>query len=100
MATTILHMSDIHLGDDLIVRSLIRRRAWWKYVDKNVTAGLGRAIRELNPDFVVLSGDIVNKANAFTFQVAAKYLRNLFINAGFDMKQRLFIVPGNHDVSF
>jgi 3',5'-cyclic AMP phosphodiesterase CpdA len=100
MATTILHMSDVHLGNDLIIRSLIRRRAWWKYVDKNVTAGLGRAIRELNPDFVVLSGDIVNKPNEVTFQVAAKYLRDLFIAAGFDMKQRLFIIPGNHDVSF
>ncbi len=100
MATTILHMSDVHLGNDLVIRSLMRRRGWWKYVDKDVTAGLGRAIRELKPDFVVLSGDIVNKPNEDTFKVAAKYLRDLFVDAGFDMKQRLFIIPGNHDVSF
>jgi 3',5'-cyclic AMP phosphodiesterase CpdA len=100
MATTILHMSDVHLGSDLIIRSLIRRRAWWKYVDENVTAGLGRAIRQLNPDFIVLSGDIVNKPSEVTFQLAAKYLRDLFISAGFDIKERLFVIPGNHDVSF
>jgi 3',5'-cyclic AMP phosphodiesterase CpdA len=100
MPTTILHMSDVHLGPDLIIRSLLRRRAWWKYVEKNVTAGLVRAIRELSPDYIVLSGDIVNKPGEYTFQLAAKYLRDLFTDAGFDFKQRLFVIPGNHDVSF
>ena len=100
MTMTILHISDVHLGNDIIPRSLIRLHAWWKYVDKNVTDGLARAIRNLKPDFIVLSGDIVNKPKEGTFRVAAKYLRDLFQNAGFDIKERLLVIPGNHDVSF
>src|SRR5579864_411535 len=100
MTMTILHISDVHLGNDIIPRSLIRLHAWWKYVDKNVTDGLARAIRNLKPDFIVLSGDIVNKPKEGAFRVAAKYLRDLFQNAGFDIKERLLVIPGNHDVSF
>jgi 3',5'-cyclic AMP phosphodiesterase CpdA len=100
MSVTIMHISDVHLGDDLIPRSLLRLHAWWKYVDKDVTNGLTRAIRKLEPDFIVLSGDIVNKPTEATFRVAVKYLRDLFQNAGFDIKERLLVIPGNHDVGF
>jgi len=98
--TKILHISDVHLGSDIVIRSLKSFRVWWRYADKKVTRGLGKAIRELQPDYIVLSGDLVNKAEEDTFRTAAKYLRDLFLDAGFDMKTRLFVIPGNHDVSF
>jgi 3',5'-cyclic AMP phosphodiesterase CpdA len=58
------------------------------------------AIRTLEPNFIVLSGDVVNKPQSSTYHAAATYLRNVFLSAGFDIRDRLFIIPGNHDVSF
>jgi 3',5'-cyclic AMP phosphodiesterase CpdA len=95
-----MHISDVHLGPDIVFRSILRRRAWWNFVDSRVTSGLCTAIRELSPEFIVLSGDLVNKPNARSFRLAAAYLRNLFLNSHFDLKERLLVVPGNHDVSF
>jgi 3',5'-cyclic AMP phosphodiesterase CpdA len=100
VATKILHLSDLHLGNDIVLRALRNRRCWWKWAKPEVTAGLKRAIRTLNPDFVIISGDIVNKAKSGTFSTAAKYLQDIFEAAGFDIRERLLIVPGNHDVSF
>lgn len=98
--TKILHLSDLHLGDDIVFRSLIRHRRWWEHVDNRVTNGLVKAIRELKPDFVIISGDFVNKAQRSTFRFASEYLKELFQKAGFDMAKRLLTIPGNHDVSF
>ena len=98
--TKILHMSDLHLGDDIVLRSILRGRHWWKGVDDRVTSGLVKIIRKLEPDFVIISGDFVNKPGAPSFKFAAQYLRNLFQKAGFDMASKLLVVPGNHDVSF
>ncbi len=100
MVSTIMHFSDLHLGNDFIPRAIVTLRPWWKRVDQRITDGLKTAIRGLHPDLIVVSGDIVNKARGRNFRVAASYLRNLFLNSGFDMNERLLIVPGNHDVSF
>lgn len=98
--TTILHLSDLHLGDDIVWRAIYRWRPWWKHVSPGITRGLVSAIRELHPDYIVISGDIVNKPEAEWFDFSARYLRDLFLNSGFDLKERLLIIPGNHDVSF
>lgn len=95
-----MHISDLHLGNDIVLRGIIRRRPWWRTADGNVTNGLKQAIRELRPDYIVISGDLVNKASEATFNAAASYLRNLFLDAGFDLNRRVLIIPGNHDVSF
>lgn len=95
-----MHISDLHLGNDLIPRAIRSLRCWWKYVDKNITTGLTKAIRNLRPDYIVVSGDIVNKCRVRSFRAAAAYLRNLFLDANFDINEKLLIVPGNHDVSF
>lgn len=100
MATTILHLSDLHLGEDMIPRAVIRLRPWWKRVAPQVTAGVVSAIQDLKPDYVVISGDIVNKSQEDSFGEASVYLRKLFLDAGFDLKKRVLIIPGNHDVSF
>lgn len=100
MAIKLLHISDVHLGNDWIPRAVLSRRRWWKSVDKRITCGLIEAIREARPDYIILSGDIVNKSHDRTFEAAARYLRYLFAQAGFDFMHKLLVVPGNHDVSF
>lgn len=101
MSAKIMHLSDLHLGNDFIPRAVLSGRLkWWKKVDERITAGLKNAIRTLRPDYIVISGDLVNKSNENTFGFAAKYLRALFLESGFDINERLLIVPGNHDVSF
>jgi 3',5'-cyclic AMP phosphodiesterase CpdA len=100
MPVTLLHLSDLHLGEDIITRALWKRRAWWGIANQGITAGLKKSIRDLQPDYIIVSGDFVNKAEEQTFRVAAKYLRELFLDSGFDLKERVLVVPGNHDVSF
>ncbi len=96
----IMHMSDLHLGSDIILRSIYRRRSWVAPDIGSVTAGLSAAVRNLKPDYLVISGDFVNKPTPKTFNVAASYVRDLLSGAGFDYRTRLLVVPGNHDVSF
>jgi 3',5'-cyclic AMP phosphodiesterase CpdA len=97
---TLLHLSDLHLGNDFIPRALASGRIWWKKVSPRITDGLIQAIRDTKPDYIVISGDFVNKQQGSSFWLAAQYLKHLFGVAGFDMKERLLVVPGNHDVSF
>jgi 3',5'-cyclic AMP phosphodiesterase CpdA len=100
MAITILHMSDVHLGNDWIPRAILGGRRWWASVDEKITNGLIEAIRDTRPDYIVLSGDMVNKSREGTFEKAAEYLRSVFTQAGFDFMRRLLVVAGNHDVGF
>lgn len=96
----ILHLSDLHLGDDILWRSVAKLRRWKSPAISSLTQGLSDAIRELKPEYVIVSGDIVNKAAQKTYRDAAACLRRVFTDAGFDLRERVLIVPGNHDVSF
>jgi 3',5'-cyclic AMP phosphodiesterase CpdA len=98
--TTFLHLSDLHLGDDIVARSLWKLRSWKKHVRPEITDGLAAAINQLKPDYIILSGDFVNKPESETFLFASAYLRDLFLKTSFDFRNRVFAVPGNHDVSF
>jgi 3',5'-cyclic AMP phosphodiesterase CpdA len=100
MAVRIMHPSDLHLGNNIVFRALRQCRPWWNRVDESITKGLTDVIRSLSPDCIVISGDFVNKANPQRFGFAASYLRDVFLAAGFDLRERLLVVPGNHDVSF
>ena len=98
--TKIVHLSDLHLGDDIIWRSVARRRWWGKRVSKSITDGLAEALHTIAPDYVVISGDFVNKPSPEMFDIACSYLQELFVQSGIALKDRLLVVPGNHDVSF
>ncbi len=96
----LLHLSDLHLGKDLLWRSLTRLRPWWKNPSKEITDGLKDAIRKLQPDYIVISGDFVNKPDERSFRQAARYVRDMLADCGFDIRRRLLVIPGNHDASF
>jgi 3',5'-cyclic AMP phosphodiesterase CpdA len=96
----ILHLSDIHYGNDFIPWAISQGRGFWKRPSEEIVNGLTQAIRILGPDYVVISGDFVNKASSADFADAARFLRDLLANAGVVVRDQVFVVPGNHDVGF
>lgn len=71
---TIVQLSDIHFGrtDEKVVHSLIK------------------SIREINPDILIISGDLTQRAKIEEFKEAAEFISH------FDAEK--IIIPGNHDV--
>ncbi len=88
MQKTWLHISDLHLGDDDMTSTRMRSK-------------LLHFLRERPSgfDYVFLTGDIrtASKAENQFRPEMAKFLRNLCEAAGVSV-ERMFIVPGNHDV--
>lgn len=70
----IVHMSDLHFGrtDDTVVESLIE------------------TVNQIQPDLVVVSGDLTQRAKSREFAAARAFLDRL--------PQPQIVVPGNHDV--
>ncbi len=71
---TLVHLSDLHFGR----------------IDDALLAPLTRTIAALDPDAVVVSGDLTQRARAAQFQSARQFLDTL--------PSPQIIVPGNHDV--
>jgi hypothetical protein len=106
MAISILHISDLHRDPSLgiangpLVRSLLNDRN--RYTVGNTPI--------LSPSLIVVSGDIVygvpmshptpDSALAAQYQEAEEFLVQLADKFLGGERQRLILVPGNHDVSF
>jgi 3',5'-cyclic AMP phosphodiesterase CpdA len=71
---TILHLSDLHFGR----------------VDERLLAPLAAFAHGLEPDVVVVSGDLTQRARARQFRAAREFLDRL--------PAPQIVVPGNHDV--
>jgi 3',5'-cyclic AMP phosphodiesterase CpdA len=71
---TIVHLSDLHFGR----------------VDYSLLEPLKATIKEINPDVVVVSGDLTQRARSHQFKEAREFLDTL--------PSPQIIVPGNHDV--
>jgi predicted MPP superfamily phosphohydrolase len=95
---TIVHLSDVHLGNDFFWRSTVRGRWYRDTEDERLLKGLEAALGTIKPMYVVLSGDIVNKCRRANFKHAAQRLKEIFSGAGIDVKNRVLVIPGNHDV--
>jgi formylglycine-generating enzyme required for sulfatase activity/predicted MPP superfamily phosphohydrolase len=92
---TWLHLSDLHFRAD-------ERGAWDEDI---VLRALLKDVREritsdgLRPDLIVVSGDIAFSSAPEEYALARKFFDDLREATGVP-KARLFIVPGNHDVSW
>ncbi len=86
----ILHISDLHIGSEdnfdrsVVLEPLIER------VEGDIKQGL-------KPEIVVLSGDIANSGMTAEYELAKTFLADLIGKIGLG-SDRLFMVPGNHDV--
>jgi 3',5'-cyclic AMP phosphodiesterase CpdA len=73
--TVLLHISDTHFGTE----------------EPPVVAALQALVREQQPDAVILSGDITQRARSAQFAAARRFCDSLGV-------ERLLALPGNHDI--
>lgn len=91
MAVTWLHVSDFHLRDngpynqEVILRALV------------LSVKRFREEEGRTPDIIFATGDIAQQGKATEYESATKFFDDLLDAAGLN-RDRLFIVPGNHDV--
>src|SRR5213075_2025073 len=97
---TILHLSDLHYGNDSKWWAIWNKRGYNRRPSAGVIKGLEGLIREIRPNYVIISGDFVNKAKQPCFSETALFLRDLFLNSGINIQEQLLVVPGNHDAPF
>ena len=74
---TIIHISDMHFGK----------------IDSTSTDSLVTAFSDINPDLVIVSGDLTQRAEPEQFKSAKKFLDDLI-----KAKLNYFVIPGNHDI--
>ena len=72
----IVHISDIHVAEPHFLPDLMER--------------VIERVEELQPEIVVLTGDLTESGYSFEFERAKKYVERLKC-------ERLVVVPGNHD---
>src|SRR5215216_3882312 len=70
----IVHLSDLHFGR----------------VNPDLLGPLTRAVREIEPDLIAVSGDLTQRARSYQFQQARTFLDTL--------PKPQIVVPGNHDI--
>ena len=71
---TLVHLSDLHFGR----------------IDPGLVDPLRRAVVELRPDLVAISGDFTQRARRSQFAAARAFVNSLATNT--------LVVPGNHDI--
>lgn len=91
---TWLHLSDFHFQD----------RGQQQWDEDGILKTLHRDIADqieqgkLQPDFIVVTGDIAFSGKVSEYKLASQFFDSILSKAGLG-KDRLFMVPGNHDVN-
>ncbi|RKH55177.1 protein kinase domain-containing protein [Corallococcus llansteffanensis] len=88
----ILHLSDLHVGPNDDPTSLLQPLVA-DLRDKNEWLGVERL------DYLVISGDITNRASPEEFEKAYAFVSGLIDEFGLTA-ERCIIVPGNHDLDW
>lgn len=90
----ILHLSDIHMRGphekELARRERVLGEAWDRNLDDLLAEG--------PIDLICLTGDIANTGQADEYEDATRFIARLRGKIGLDI-DRVFVVPGNHDVN-
>ena len=103
MSFSILHISDLHFDSnesqspDLLAEFLINdvREHYGSSAQRDSPSGGGRLPQ---PDICVLSGDLV--ATGTEYSKAERFLERLSDELFDGLREKIFIVPGNHDIDW
>jgi len=93
---TCLHLSDLHFksGDECEeFNQGIVLKALWKDIRTQIAKGL-------KPDFIVFSGDVAYHGRKEEYELAIERFFDPLLDISGLSKDRLFVVPGNHDVDW
>ena len=93
---TWLHLSDLHCRSDKAgekFRSGVVLTSLWSDIVHQIADGL-------RPDFAVVTGDIAYHGKSDEYSVAKESFFEPLLQATSLPKDRLFVVPGNHDVDW
>lgn len=88
----ILHLSDLHMREDTDVDAILQPLEA-DLQDKEDGLALTRL------DYLVVSGDLTNRATPAEFEVARKFTSKIVNYFGLSA-ERCVVVPGNHDLSW
>lgn len=92
---SILHLSDLHERGpnekERVRRYRVLGDAWKRNLDDLLNEG---AI-----DMVCLTGDVAHSGRTEEYEQAGRYLEEWLGHLGHRSRERLFIIPGNHDIN-
>ena len=100
---TLLHISDLHFCDPTAKGHYWNTEATELSVAAHNRRGLlgsllyDLRLEKIKPDFVVVSGDLLDRSHASGVPLALSFLRGLAEGLGLPV-ERVIIAPGNHDV--
>lgn len=87
----ILHVSDLHMSSDDDFNIEVIHKSLFQRLEADKETGL-------NPEIVIMTGDIAATGTNAEYESAKKFFDRLL--SCLDLpKERLYIVPGNHDVN-
>lgn len=102
----LIHLSDLHIcsepiRDDIIQLAEVASRELGVRVEISIATDdalewLVRAVTELDPDVVCISGDITTFGDEASFDDALRFLRRIGERPG--VPRKIIVTPGNHDV--
>ena len=90
---TFIHLSDLHMSSNNKFDRGVVIDALWRDIKKYRDGGL-------SPDFIAFSGDIANAGLTEEYDLAAAEFFDPLLDLTEVSKDRLFIVPGNHDCNW
>src|SRR5512136_1761631 len=93
---TWLHLSDLHFKSGRQFEEFNQKivlEALWRDIERHINQGL-------KPDFVVFTGDAAYHGVKDEYDLAVKYFFDPILKVTGLSKDRLFLVPGNHDVNW
>lgn len=100
---TLLHISDLHFCDPTAKGHYWNTEATELSVAAHNRRGLlgsllyDLRLEKIKPDFIVVSGDLLDRSHASGVPLAIAFLRGLAEGVGLPV-ERVIIAPGNHDV--
>jgi hypothetical protein len=88
---SLIHLSDLHMQThDEFDRGIVLSSLW-----RDIE---GLRARGLQADFIAFTGDVAYRGLTHEYQLASSLFFDPLLKAANVPKQRLFMVPGNHDV--